>query len=189
MQSPDTNATTGSVRGGGWLDRLFAAAQGALAALLVLMLTLVLGNVILRYGFGTGISVSEELARLLFIWVVFGGSVLAARERTHLNVDLLSQHLPRTGRWLMAMLSEAVVLACCALVVWGTAWQHDIISSTRSLVMGFPMSLMYGMAYVCGTGIGLISLARIVQLLREGPASGQLEPASAAAEVAKEAVA
>ena len=81
------------------------------------------------------------------------------------------------------------VLACCVLVVWGTARQHDIISSTRSLVMGFPMSLMYGVAYVCGTGIGLISLARIVQLLREGPASGQLEPASAAAEVAKEAVA
>lgn len=187
MPSVDTAAPQPAP--GGWLDRLFDAVEGVLAAMLGLMLVLVLGNVILRYGFGTGINVSEELARLLFIWVVFVGAVLAARERAHLNVDLLAQCLPRTGRWLLALASETVVLACCVAVVIGTARQHEVLATTKSLVMGYPMSLMYGVAYVTGGGIGLIGLARIVRLLREGPASRQLEHSAAADEVTKEAVA
>jgi TRAP-type C4-dicarboxylate transport system permease small subunit len=189
VRSAEPAGDSATRRGSGWLNRLFALVEGVLAALLVLMLALVLGNVLLRYGFGTGIDVSEELARLLFIWVVFVGAVLAHRDRAHLNVDLLSEHLRPTGRWILAMLSEAVVVACCVLVVWGTAAQHDVISTTQSLVMGFPMSLLYGVAYVLGTGIGLISLARIVRLLREGRTSEQLAQRAASDEVAREVVA
>lgn len=155
--------------------------------MLALMLVLVLGNVILRYGFSTGIDVSEELSRLLFIWVVFVGAVLAAREKAHIKVDLLSANLSRRGRWLMAIAAECFVVACCVLVVWGTAAQHDISSTTRSLVMGFPMSLVYGSAYICCGGIGLISLMRIVLLVRDGPASAELDEGQAGAEVAAEA--
>lgn len=189
MRSADEPSKDLAQRKTGWLDRLFALVEGALSAMLVVMLSLVLGNVILRYGFGTGINVSEELSRLLFIWLVFAGAVLASREGSHLNVDLLSQYLPRTGRWIMALLSEAIVVVCCVLVVWGTAEQHDIISTTRSLVMGFPMSLLFGVAYVNGAGIGLIGVARIIRMLREGPGSHLLEPLSPSEEAAKEVVA
>lgn len=189
MQSAETPAVPASGRKAGGVNRLFALVESGLAMLLVLMLALVLGNVVLRYGFGTGINVSEELSRLLFIWVVFVGAILAARERSHLSVDLLSQYLSRRGRWVMVLLSELAVVACCVLVVWGTALQHDVTSTTRSLVMGFPMSLIYGVAYVSGTGIGLISLARITRLWREGPASPQLDAAAGADGMAKEVVA
>jgi hypothetical protein len=86
-----------------------------LTASAFVMLLLVLGNVILRYGFGTGINVSEELSRLMFIWVVFIGAVVAARERTHLSVDLLDRLLPQRGRWVMALTGEAIVMACCVI--------------------------------------------------------------------------
>ncbi len=155
--------------------------------MLAIMLALVLGNVILRYGFNTGLDVSEELARLLFIWVVFVGAVLAAREKTHIKVDLLSNALSRRGRWVTVIVSELFVVGCCVLVVWGTAMQHDISATTRSLVMGFPMSLVYGSAYVCCGGMGIISLLRIVRLLREGPASTELDDEHTGAEVAAEA--
>ena len=170
-----------------WTRRLFTATEAVLALMLALMLVLVLGNVILRYGFSTGIDVSEELSRLLFIWVVFVGAVLAAREKAHIKVDLLSSKLSRRGRWLMAIAAECFVVACCVLVVWGTAAQHDISATTRSLVMGFSMSLVYGSAYVCCGGIGMVSLVRIGRLLREGPASAELDDGQAGVEIAAEA--
>jgi hypothetical protein len=69
------------------------------------------------------------------------------------------------------------------------ALQHDVLATTRSLVMGYPMSLLYGVAYVCGGGIGLLCLARIVRLVREGPGSPQLDSAGAVDDVFKEPVA
>jgi TRAP-type C4-dicarboxylate transport system permease small subunit len=41
---------------------------GAAVALAVFM------NVVLRYGFGSGVAASEELWRLLFVWMVFIGA-------------------------------------------------------------------------------------------------------------------
>ena len=52
-----------------------------MAALLVAMVFMVLGNVILRYGFHTAISAGEELLRTPFVWLTFVGAVVAAREQ------------------------------------------------------------------------------------------------------------
>ena len=42
-----------------------------IALMLALMVILVFGNVVLRYGFNSGIAISEEVARWLFIWITF----------------------------------------------------------------------------------------------------------------------
>lgn len=53
------------------LDRPVAALMRQLEALiglmLALMVVLVFGNVVLRYGFNSGIAISEEVSRYLFI--------------------------------------------------------------------------------------------------------------------------
>ena len=36
---------------------------------LVAMVIMVFGNVVLRYGFNKGITVSEEVSRWLFVWM------------------------------------------------------------------------------------------------------------------------
>ena len=60
------------------LIRLYCKLLDALtAALLLIMVVLVFGNVVLRYGFNSGWTVSEEVARWAFIWVVFLGAIAA----------------------------------------------------------------------------------------------------------------
>ena len=59
--------------------------------MLALMVVLVFGNVVLRYGFNSGIAVSEEVSRYLFIWLTFIGAVIAVHEHAHLGVDTLAQ--------------------------------------------------------------------------------------------------
>ena len=62
------------------------------------MVVLVFGNVVLRYAFNSGITVSEEMSRLFFVWMCFLGAILGLRERAHLGVDTLVARLPRAGK-------------------------------------------------------------------------------------------
>ena len=53
------------------------------------MVVMVFANVVLRYGFGSGITVSEEISRFLFVWLIFLGSVPVMRQHGHLGVEML----------------------------------------------------------------------------------------------------
>ena len=45
-----------------------------IAALLAVMVVLVFGNVVMRYVFNSGFSISEELSRWLFVWLTFSSA-------------------------------------------------------------------------------------------------------------------
>ena len=47
---------------------------------LFLMVIMVFGNVVMRYAFNSGITVSEELSRWLFLWLIFLGASVAVHE-------------------------------------------------------------------------------------------------------------
>lgn len=168
MASPEGQATAAGTLDR-VLDRGFAAVEALLALLMVAMVCMVLGNVVLRYAFGTGIVVSEELSRLGLVWITFLGAVVAWHRGMHLGVDTVVSALPPVGRWLCALASEAAALLCCVLVVIGTAQQHEVSATTSSLVAGIPMIWMYGMGYVAGAGIAGLALLRLLRLLRRGP--------------------
>ena len=59
-------------------------AQILMAGCLGVMAVAVFFNVILRYGFGSGIAASEELSRLLFVWMVFIGATAAYPAGEHM---------------------------------------------------------------------------------------------------------
>ena len=64
--------------------RLQRLTQFAMAACLGVMAVAVFVNVVLRYGFGSGVAASEELSRLLFVWMVFIGATAAYPAGEHM---------------------------------------------------------------------------------------------------------
>ena len=76
----------------------FRLAEVLLVLMLSAMVVMVFGNVVLRYGFNTGIDFSEELSRFFFIWITFLGAIIAMRENAHLGLDTLIRLLPRAGK-------------------------------------------------------------------------------------------
>ena len=56
------------------VDKAFSAVEALLALAMAAMVAMVFGNVVLRYLFGCGIVVSEELSRFLFLWLTFLGA-------------------------------------------------------------------------------------------------------------------
>ena len=93
------------------VDFYFTAARFAIACLLGCMVVLVFGNVVLRYAFNQGITVSEELSRIFFIWLTFLGAVVAMRDHAHLGVDSLVRRLSPTGARIALVAGSVVFLA------------------------------------------------------------------------------
>ena len=61
-----------------------------MALCLGVMAVAVFFNVVLRYGFGSGIPASEELSRLLFVWMVFIGAAAAYPAGEHMAFTSLA---------------------------------------------------------------------------------------------------
>ena len=146
-------------------DSIFRLLEMLLVALLAGMALMVFGNVVLRYGFNSGIVVSEELSRYFFVWLTFIGAVVTFRENAHLGVETLVQRFPRNGRLVCMVLSDLVILLCVAVFFWGTWKQAPINATMAAPVVGISMIWVYGIGFVTSIGIGLLVLARLVRAL------------------------
>lgn len=135
--------------------------EWTLVGLLAGMAAMVLLNVVLRYGFNSGITFSEEMARYFFVWLTFIGAVLTFGEHGHIGVETLVRRFARRGRVVCMGLSNAVVLLCAGVFLWGTWLQHEINASMTAAVVEMSMIWVFGVGYVSGLGIGVIAAVRL----------------------------
>ncbi|MDB5898005.1 MAG: tripartite ATP-independent periplasmic transporter, DctQ component family protein [Ramlibacter sp.] len=111
---------------------------------LALMVVMVFGNVVLRYGFNSGLTMSEELSRWLFVWMTFLGAVVAIQKHAHLGTDTVIARLPVLGKKLCLGASHLLMLWLCWLMFSGS-WQQTVINwGTTSAVMELSMGYFYG---------------------------------------------
>jgi TRAP-type C4-dicarboxylate transport system permease small subunit len=154
------------------LDVAFKGLQALMVVLLAAMVVMVFGNVVLRYLFDSGIDVSEEMSRFLFVWLTFIGAVVVARENAHLGIETLVIHLGEFGRKLCMVLSDLFVLLCCTIFFWGTYQQAGINASNIAPITGISMIWVYGVGFFTSICIGIMAIARILRV-----AMGTLDPA------------
>ena len=125
---------------------------------LALMVAMVFGNVVLRYGFNSGITVSEELSRWLFVWMTFLGAVVAVRNHGHLGTDMLVAKLPLAGKKACFIAAHLLMLAMCWLMAKG-GWPQTVINyGTTSAVMEVSMAWFYA------SGVLFAALAALIIL-------------------------
>ncbi len=146
-------------------SRLKHAVETAMATCLGAMAVAVFVNVVLRYGFGAGIAASEEVSRLLFVWMVFIGATAAYPAGEHMAFTSLVGLLQERPRAFAAasLFIHALVVLGCALLVWG-AWQQVVVGSqSRSVVLGYPASLLPLPALLCALSIGVMALGEMLR--------------------------
>ena len=109
------------------IDGYFTCLKLAIVACLAIMVILVFGNVVLRYAFNMGITVSEELSRFLFVWLTFLGAIVAFREHGHLGVDMVVSRLPAVGKKACLVVSQVLMLFVTWLFLQGS-WEQTLIN-------------------------------------------------------------
>jgi len=148
------------------LDRYLTQAMNmVIVVALALMVVMVFSNVVLRYVFNSGITASEELARFCFLWLIFVGSVLAMKERAHLGVDTLISRLPRAGKIVFVLISNALMLCVCYLFFMGSLNQTIVGWGTLKPATGIPMAFHYATGLVMSVGIALILIGNTLRVV------------------------
>jgi TRAP-type C4-dicarboxylate transport system permease small subunit len=132
--------------------------DGVMVLLLALMVLLVFGNVVLRYAFDSGITVSEELSRWLFVWMTFLGAIVAVKERAHLGTDLLVSRLPKAGKKLCLIVGHLLMLYVTWLLFQGSLAQTKINWDVEAPVSGASMAIFYGSGVFFAVFAGLLLL-------------------------------
>lgn len=146
-------------------ETLRKCTDALMAACLAVMALAVFVNVVLRYGFGSGIAASEELSRLLFVWMVFVGATAAYPRGEHMAFTSLLLPLRSKPRALQSMtvLIRLSVITACVLLAWG-AWQQVVVGmDSHSVVLGYPMALLPLPALLCAVAIALIALWQLIR--------------------------
>ena len=137
----------------------------AMAVCLGIMAVAVFINVVLRYGFGSGVAASEELSRLLFVWMVFIGATAAYPAGEHMAFTRLVAMLdkrPAAMATVTALIRLLVVLGA-GMVAWG-AWQQVIVGmGSQSVVLGYPTGLLPLPAFLSSAAIALMATIELVR--------------------------
>jgi TRAP-type C4-dicarboxylate transport system permease small subunit len=152
------------------IDAYCRALEFTIAALLALMVVLVFGNVVLRYGFNTGVTVSEEVSRWAFVWLTFMGAIVALKEHAHLGSDMLVSRLPVAGKKVCLVISQALMLYITWLLFKGALAQAQINWDVQAPVTGAPVALLYGAGMVFAVSAAVL-LAREMGRALSGHAS------------------
>lgn len=147
------------------IDFCFWGLKAVIAALLAGMVVLVFGNVILRYAFNTGITYSEELSRLFFVWLTFLGAVVAIREHGHLGVDSLLRRLPPGGAKIAVLAGQALMLWAIWLMISGSWTQTLINLHVSAPATGISMGVFYGAGLAFGIPALLLVLSDMIGVL------------------------
>jgi TRAP-type transport system small permease protein len=147
------------------IDRYCRFLGHLMVAALALMVILVFGNVVMRYGFNSGFTVSEELSRWLFVWMTFMGAIVALHERSHLGTDTVVSRLSNRGKRICLGLSYVLMLYICWLLYEGGLAQTKINWASTSPVMEASMGIfnVSGVVFaVSGAVILLHNLWRLI---------------------------
>lgn len=116
------------------------------ALCLAVMVVLVFGNVVLRYGFNGGIAFSEEMSRWAFVWLIFVGAVGGIRDLSHLGVDSFVAKLSRRGKLFCYIHSHVLMLIILGVFLYGACVLLVINWDNVTPVSGLSLAWYYSSA-------------------------------------------
>ncbi|NDP37704.1 MAG: TRAP transporter small permease [Rhodoferax sp.] len=150
---------------------------------LVIMVLMVFGNVVMRYAFNSGIAVSEEMSRWLFLWLIFLGASIAVHEQAHMGSDMVLEMLPPKLQKVAVVVGQLLMLWVTWLIFSGSLAQTKINWDVVAPVTEYSMAWVYSTGVVFSVSTGLMLLSDLWFTLRGELTPVQIRKAQHAAEL------
>lgn len=151
------------------IDAFGRLLEWLLVLLMVGMVVLVFGNVVMRYGMNSGITISEELSRWFFVWMTFLGAAIGLKEHAHLGTDMLVSRLGPGGKRACLLVAQLLMLIITALILQGSWAQARLSVDVEAPVSGWSMAWFSGVGVV----FAVLTLPLLLRELRR-TATGRL---------------
>ena len=86
---------------------------------------------------------TEEIARFCFVWIILIGSMIAVRDWSHFDIDLLPRSADPTVELVLTLIAHAAVLTVAVTFLW-YGWDFAVLGSRQqSEISGLPMLSIY----------------------------------------------
>lgn len=89
-----------------------------LVAIFIAMLGVAVFQVISRNLFDAGFAVGDELVRMAVLWLTMVGSMVAAREKKHIRIDILERFLPTKAKRIVSQIVDFLTGSICLAVAY-----------------------------------------------------------------------
>ncbi len=146
-------------------------ADALMIALFAMIFALVLAQIVCRYGFGSPLVWSEELARMAFMWLGMLAWSLGSRRRSHIAITVVADRLPEAARLALAVAIQLAIVFFCALLAWhGTTLTARNVGLPTVTLPWIDFALVYAIVPVGAAMMILYALREIFDLVRTGRA-------------------
>ncbi|WP_156291812.1 TRAP transporter small permease [Oceanobacillus salinisoli] len=146
--------------------------------ILAAMVIVIIYQVFSRQILGSSPAWSEEVSRLLFVWVSFLGIAYGFREKLHIGVGLIVNKLPEKLQDIFDYFAKLLVIGFGIIMIY-YGWQFTVLTSTSTMpATGLPSSVLYASIPISGlfvllNGIELLFIKGMHQKLDDASEGGE----------------
>ena len=149
----------------GFLDKVLSFFEDwTLFVAVIVALTALFVNVVLRYGFNYTLAWSEELVREVIIYTTLIGCSAAIKQRKMIKIDASVQLLPKLKVPLNFFSNIVTLIFACMMMYYGwlmAAMQYRTFQKT--IIMQIPLVYLYAILPL----MGIMMFIRTIQVIHE----------------------
>lgn len=145
--------------------------------LMSLMTIIIFIQVIMRYVMANSLVWSEELARYLFIWLIYMGISYGAKIMKHIKIEAALGMFPKKTRPVVVILGDILFLGFSLFIAY-TAFivvQKQLVLGQTSPAMQMPMWVIYAAPMVGFSLTAIRQIQTILYRVREMNSGGELD--------------
>ena len=160
-------------RAAAWARAIEGFLNGVIGVILAVISVSLIYQVFGRYVLNSAPGWTEEVARMLIVWLTMLGAGACLRGGSHIAVTVLVNALPRGLRHLVLWLRDLAILVTVGVLAWAGA-RFALLNATQdSAALEIPMAWAYSSLCVGALLVALqLALSRIG---REAPAVDPIE--------------
>lgn len=133
-------------------------------------------QVLFRYCFHKPIYWSEELPRVMLVWLTFLGAGLAMKKQGHLSITLLTNRLGRKTKLLVQIFANIITMIFLFVLIKGGIDITILTMPNRSAALQMPTGLVY-LALPTGAAVMCLHLfiqtTKLVKIMSGKSAKGE----------------
>ncbi|WP_163576480.1 TRAP transporter small permease [Halomonas faecis] len=141
------------------------AMEQLIAAILVALIVSVSANVIGRSLLNHSLPWADELARMLFIWLIFIGAAAAFVRYEHIAVDFTVRRLPSRAAYALYLLQHLFIIGLMVVLLW-SGYLVMSRSTGTTAILGVPWNLINVSLVLCAAFISAVAVWRALQCVR-----------------------
>jgi len=158
----------------------YIAEDTLLVLILSAMILLATGQIVARNFFGFGFIWSDELLRMLVLWVAVAGAVAASRTDKHINIAILDRFLPPRLNAGLKVMVDLFTAGICLVVTWYsirfvyTSYEYEdvLLGGVPAWILQLVMPVGFGLISWRYTVFSLKRLAGLLSGRFSGPSGG-----------------